>query len=193
MTGPSAFTPPPSALATGVHGPKVVEALDNVVFSKPTDDGSPGFKKPGNEEGTGASKGAELSRKLRSGEIELPDSVLYRTTKRGPKGRPYGSPRNPNPPQVDVFNPRVYEMDAGSIRLNSTLHPTNMRQAGPVSQLSNNDLIRFRPGDPISSHGLGPGRSVNVTGGHHRLAEIQRRVRAGILPADTKVRILLHD
>ena len=135
---------------------------------------------------------AELSSNLRAGDVELPDSVLFRTGQVDAKGRPFGSPGNPNPPPVSVFNPRVYEMAAGDIKIGATLHPTNPIQGGPVSRLSNAELTRFRLSDPISSRGLSGG-SLNVTGGHHRLAEIQRRVDAGTLPPDTRVRILLHD
>lgn len=57
--------------------------------------------------------------------------------------------------------------------------------------MSNEELLRFRPEDPISGHIQGDG--FNITGGHHRLNEINRRVAAGELSADTKVRILFHD
>ncbi|MCG8421370.1 MAG: hypothetical protein MJE77_25915 [Proteobacteria bacterium] len=134
----------------------------------------------------------ELSASLRSGDVKLPDSVLFRTGRMDAKGRPFGSPSNPNPPPVSVFNPRIYEMAAGDIKIGATLHPTNKMQGGSVSQLSNAELVHFRLSDPISSKGLSGG-SLNVTGGHHRLAEIQQRVAAGTLPPDTRVRILLHD
>jgi RHS repeat-associated protein len=141
----------------------------------------------------GVGDAASLSRSLRTGEQRIPDSVLYRTKQKGPRGVPFGSPRNPDPPSLSVFNPRVYEMDAGKIHVNSTMHPTNAIQGGPVGLLSNDELVRFRLEDPISSNGLGAGRSLDVTGGHHRLAEIQRRVDAGLMPPDQKVWVLLHD
>ena len=60
-----------------------------------------------------------------------------------------------------------------------------------VKQLSNDELLRFRPDDPMSGH---PGDAgFSITGGHHRMNEIIRRVQAGELPADTPVRILFHD
>jgi hypothetical protein len=60
-----------------------------------------------------------------------------------------------------------------------------------VGQLSNEELIRFGPEDPVSGH-AGSGH-FSVTGGQHRLAEIIRRVETGELPADTPIRILFHD
>ena len=110
----------------------------------------------------------------------------------GHKGRPFGSRGNPLPTPRE-FNPRIYDIEAGNLRLNSTMHPTNPLQGGPVSRLPGSELGRFRLEDPISSHGLGPGGSLNVTGGHHRLAEIIRRVQSGELAPDTIVRVLLHD
>ena len=133
-----------------------------------------------------------LSQQVRNGEIELPDSVLYRSNATDAKGRPYGSPSNPNPAPLSVFNPRVYQTSVGNIKINSTLHPTNTRQGGPISKLSNEELIRFRPEDPISSRGL-PNGGLDVTGGHHRLAEILRRIQVGTLSPDTSIQLLLHD
>jgi hypothetical protein len=57
--------------------------------------------------------------------------------------------------------------------------------------MSNEELLRFRPDDPIS--GVIQGDGFSITGGHHRLNEIIRRVEAGTLPKDTKIRILFHD
>jgi len=58
--------------------------------------------------------------------------------------------------------------------------------------LSNEELLRFRPDDPISGF-IVEGGNFEITGGHHRIAEITRRIEAGELPADTLVRILFHD
>ena len=45
--------------------------------------------------------------------------------------------------------------------------------------------------DPISASGQAG--QLSLTGGHHRTAEIARRVASGQLPPDTTVRVLLHD
>ena len=58
--------------------------------------------------------------------------------------------------------------------------------------MSDEELLRFRPEDPISGH-IVEGGNFEITGGHPRLAEITRRVEAGELAADTVVRILFHD
>ena len=52
-------------------------------------------------------------------------------------------------------------------------------------------VVKFRFEDPISSHGIKDG--IRLTGGHHRTAEIARRIKAGELSPDTKVHLLLHD
>lgn len=64
-------------------------------------------------------------------------------------------------------------------------------QAESVRRLSNDELVRFRFEDPISSHGIKGG--IQLTGGHHRTAEIIRRVKAGELSPDTELHLLLHD
>ncbi|HBP20376.1 MAG TPA: hypothetical protein DEA08_21615 [Planctomycetes bacterium] len=91
------------------------------------------------------------------------------------------------------FNPRAYTVKAGDIggMITSRKHGISPDQAASVRQLSNEDLVKFRFEDPISSHGIQQG--IQLTGGHHRTAEIIRRVQAGELPADTKVHLLLHD
>lgn len=57
--------------------------------------------------------------------------------------------------------------------------------------MSNEELIRFRPDDPISA-ARGQG-GWSLTGGHHRLAEIIERVASKKLPPDTVVEVLTHD
>jgi len=52
--------------------------------------------------------------------------------------------------------------------------------------------LHFRIKDPISGT-QASGGGVSITGGHHRIAEIVRRVQTGQLPADTPVPFLLHD
>jgi len=138
-------------------------------------------------------RAADLGRRLRSGAETLPESVLYRIRATGPKGRRFGSPASPDPPTLGLFNPRIYEMEAGRLRLGTTMHAPTAEQMSSLRSLSNAELVQFRAADPISSHGLGPGSALNVTGGHNRLAEIARRVQAGEMPADAIVWILLHD
>jgi hypothetical protein len=46
--------------------------------------------------------------------------------------------------------------------------------------------------DPISASQV-PNGGISLTGGHHRAAEIARRVTTGQMPADTPVPFLLHD
>jgi hypothetical protein len=71
------------------------------------------------------------------------------------------------------------------------LHPTNELQMAGVSKLSNEELLKLRLDDPISASGARNG--INLTGGHHRTEEIIRRVKSGDLPADTTLKVLLHD
>lgn len=124
---------------------------------------------------------------------QLPESVLYRIVKPGEKGRLYGTPRNPDPPPLEEFNPQIGELKAGDLssKIGGRRHGIFPEQAESVKQMSNEDLIRFRAEDPISGH-AGDG-SFTITGGHHRLNEIIRRVEAGQLAADTPIRILFHD
>lgn len=64
-------------------------------------------------------------------------------------------------------------------------------QAENIRKMPDEELLRFRPEDPISGNIQGDG--FIITGGHQRLNEIIRRVEADELSADTKVRILFHD
>ena len=92
------------------------------------------------------------------------------------------------------FNPRAYTVRAGDIEgsiLTRKHAPANPDQIERVRKLSNEDLVKFRFEDPISSHGIKDG--IRLTGGHHRTAEIARRIKAGELSPDTKVHLLLHD
>ncbi len=123
----------------------------------------------------------------------LSDGVLCRIIKGDKKGRPFGTPRNPGTPTVPEFNPRVGEILAGELagKVTSRKHGIFPDQADRVKQLSDEELLRFRLDDPMSGSPANGGFSI--TGGHHRMHEISRRVRAGELPADTPVRILFHD
>lgn len=124
---------------------------------------------------------------------QLPERVLYRTVKGDSKGRPFGTPRNPDPPTVEDFNPHIGEILAGELagKINGRKHGSFPEQAERVKQFTNEELLRFRFDDPMSGHLNETGFSI--TGGHHRMDEIVRRVHAGELPADTPVRILFHD
>ena len=133
----------------------------------------------------------ELGKKLRSGEIPLSDEVLFRIKKLGPKGRAYGTPANPSKPSLKEFNPRVYEIDVGKISIKSTKHGIDDMQSKSIQSLSNEQLLNFNIIDPISSNGVRGG--LNVTGGHHRIAEIQRRIATGQMSINSTLRVLIHD
>jgi hypothetical protein len=124
---------------------------------------------------------------------QLAESVVFRITRGDAKGRPFGTPRNPRVPSMEEFNPHMGELCAGEIegKIGGCRHGLFPEQVERVRQFSNEDLIRFRPEDPIS--GYAESGTFSITGGHHRLAEIIRRVQAGELPADTPIRILFHD
>lgn len=125
---------------------------------------------------------------------EQAERLLYRINRGDAKGRAFGTPRNPHPPSVDEFNPRIREIRAGNVEreISQTKHGTFPDQEASIAKLSNDELIRFRIEDPISATPA-PGGGVSVTGGHHRIAEIVRRVHTGQLPPNTPVPFLLHD
>lgn len=128
----------------------------------------------------------------------LPDDqaerLLYRISRGDAKGRAFGTPRNPNPPSIDDFNPRIQEIRAGDVerQIKQTKHGIFPEQEASVGRLSNEELVRFRIEDPISATQRS-GDGLSLTGGHHRAAEIARRVAAGQLPPNTPVPFLLHD
>lgn len=124
---------------------------------------------------------------------QLSERVRFRIVRGDAKGRAFGTPRNLRVPAVEEFNPRVGELNVGDIggAIKGRKHGIFPEQAESVSKMSNEELLRFRPDDPIS--GVIAGDGFSITGGHHRLNEIIRRVEAGTLPKDTKVRILFHD
>jgi hypothetical protein len=121
------------------------------------------------------------------------ESVLFRIERGDHKGRPFGTPRNPRAPTLEEFNPQIGELNAGDIegRIGGRKHGLFPEQEERMRTCSTDDLICFRPNDPISGH-AGSG-TFTITGGHHRLYEIIRRVKLGEIPADTPIRILLHD
>ena len=122
------------------------------------------------------------------------EKLLYRINRGDAKGRAFGTPRNPHPPSIDEFNPRMREIRAGDVEreIAQVKHGSFPDQEASIAKLSNDELTRFRIEDPISGT-QAPGGGVSITGGHHRIAEIVRRVQTGQLPADTPVPFLLHD
>lgn len=137
---------------------------------------------------------AEVREAIEALPEEQAERLLYRINRGDAKGRAFGTPRNPHPPSIDEFNPRMREIRAGEMEreVAQVKHGTFPDQEASIAKLSNDELTRFRIEDPISATQT-PGGGVSVTGGHHRIAEIVRRVRTGQLPADTAVPILLHD
>ena len=120
--------------------------------------------------------------------------MLLSRIKRGDaKGRSFGTPRNPRSPTLDEFNPRIHEVRAGDLdsAIVGRKHGLFPEQQQAIARMSNEELLSFRYNDPMSVIGVEGG--LSITGGHHRLAEIARRVAAGDLPSDTIIRILLHD
>lgn len=128
---------------------------------------------------------------------ELPEDdlerILYRVERNDAKGRPFGSARHPGPPTIDEFNPRFEDVRAGDLQdvISARKHGLFDDQVESVGQLGNDDLVRFRPEDPIS--GVRTGDGLSLTGGHHRTAEIIRRAGSGLIHPDQLVRILVHD
>src|SRR5687767_9516783 len=84
---------------------------------------------------------------------ELPERVLFRIVRGDAKGRPFGTPRNPRAPTVEEFNPRIREAKAGDLAtaIVARRHGIFPDQAERIKQLGDDDLIRFRPEDPISA------------------------------------------
>src|SRR4051794_23874789 len=90
-------------------------------------------------------------------EAQLPEDVLYRIVRGDRKGRYFGTPGNPHPPTREEFNPRISEVRAGDLAetVVGRKHGIFPDQAASVSQLGNDDLILFRPKDPISATAAG--------------------------------------
>lgn len=124
---------------------------------------------------------------------QLSEKVRFRIVKKDAKGKPFGTPRNPRVPTLEEFNPAIGELKAGDLAgaIVGRKHGIFPEQAENIQAMSNEELLQFRPEDPISGNIQGEG--FNITGGHHRLSEILRRVQTGELSADAKVRILFHD
>ncbi|MBX9622241.1 MAG: HINT domain-containing protein [Gemmataceae bacterium] len=125
----------------------------------------------------------------------LPESVLYRQVKGDAKGRPFGTPRNTKTPTIEDLNPKIAEVKAGDLEsaIVGKKHGIFPEQAEAVKKMSNEELLRFRPEDPMSGHMNATGDGFGITGGHHRMNEIIERVKDGRLPPDTPIWILFHD
>jgi hypothetical protein len=124
---------------------------------------------------------------------EQQERLLYRIMRGDNKGRPYGTPRNPGVPPIDTFNPRIEEVRAGDLEklVVQTKHGIFPKQARSIRELSNDEIVRFQMEDPISGAKVEGG--LSLTGGHHRIDEIVKRVNAGQLPPSTLVPLLIHD
>lgn len=120
---------------------------------------------------------------------DFDESVLYRIVKTDKKGRTYGGGRrgSPHEPTLEDFNPKLETVTAEDLVNFIPKHGINDMQLTQIAELSNEDLIKFRGDDPISANGL------DVTGGHHRMHEILRRVKAGTISPDTPIKIMFHD
>lgn len=123
----------------------------------------------------------------------LPESVLLRVVRGDAKNRPFGTPRNPRTPTMAEFNPRIGEVAAGDLPdlVVGRKHGIFPERAESIAQLSNEELVQFRPEDPMSAVRTGDG--LSLTGGHHRINEIIQRVESGRMDANTTIRILVHD
>jgi hypothetical protein len=103
---------------------------------------------------------------------QLPEKVLFRIARGDAKGRTFGTPRNPRAPTLEEFNPRMVEVRIGELAetIVGRRHGILPEQAQRISRLTNEELIRFRIEDPISSTQEANG--LSLTGGHHRTSEI---------------------
>ena len=124
---------------------------------------------------------------------EFPHKVLFRIVRRDNKGRPFGTPRNPNAPTIQEFNPRYQDVAAGDLAalIVAMRHGILPEQAAVIAQMSDQELLMLRTEDPISATQIEGG--LSLTGGHHRVNEIIHRVNASRLNSTTVVRILIHD
>ncbi|MGI8742121.1 MAG: RHS repeat-associated core domain-containing protein [Bryobacteraceae bacterium] len=121
--------------------------------------------------------------------------ILARTEATDRKGRPFGTPGNPEMPTVAEFDPQIKMVPAGELEGligDRTKHGLNPEQQQSVNQMSNDDLTSFRPEDPISATHNDDG-TLNQTGGHHRAAEIGNRVKSGDMDPNTPVPVMIHE
>jgi len=87
----------------------------------------------------------------------------------------------------------MVEIEAGQLSgaITGRKHGLVPEQVESIGKLTNDELLSFRIDDPISAFEFAGG--LSLTGGHHRTAEIIKRVASGSLEPNTKVRILVHD
>ena len=85
---------------------------------------------------------------------ELPAGVLCRIIKRDRKGRSFCNPRNPGPPTIVEFHPRIVAVPAGDlpVRISGRRHGIHPIQAEQIKSFTEDELLRFRLDDPISGH-----------------------------------------
>jgi hypothetical protein len=123
----------------------------------------------------------------------LPEHVLFRIVRRDGRGRVFGTPRNPRTPTIVEFNARIADVSVGELLVLIVVfrHGVFPEQCQRVAQLRNQDLLAFRSDDPMSATLVTEG--LSLTGGHHRVHEIKRRVLSGELDASAIIRILIHD
>ena len=110
---------------------------------------------------------------------QLPESVRFRIARGDAREEPLAHLEIHGLPTLEEFNPRIGEVRAGDLAetIVARKHAMLPEQAQRVGQLGNEELIRFRVGDPISATRAQNG--LSLTGGHHRTNEIIQRVRAG--------------
>jgi hypothetical protein len=121
----------------------------------------------------------------------LNPQVFWRTEAMDKKGRLYTK----LPRQVvtlAMMNPKAAEIRAGDLeRLLVPRHGLDLRQLRSLEPLTNEELLVFRPDDPLTM--IPRDGMLHLTGGHHRAAHIAMRVKAGTLSPDTPVVVLLHE
>jgi hypothetical protein len=125
--------------------------------------------------------------------MNLPENVLYRIVRGDEKGRTFGTPRNPRAPTIEEFRPRMVWIAAGKLQVSivARRHGIFPEQAERIAKMNDDELLAFRPDDPISATQVENG--LSLTGGHHRINEIIRRVNSGGLDPNIAIRILVHD
>jgi hypothetical protein len=109
------------------------------------------------------------------------------------KGRPFGTPRNPNLATLADFSPRIAEIRAGDLAATiiERKHSLYPEQEERIRKMTNDELIRFNVEDPISATECSGG--LSLTGGHHRTNEVSQRACSMQMDPSTIVEVLLHD
>lgn len=96
-------------------------------------------------------------------------------------------------PSLEEFNPRIIDVRVNELEgiIGSRKHGLHELQWKSVQKMSNDELIAFRPHDPIS--GILMKGQLALTGGHHRTQAIINRLASGLIDPNTYLRILLHE